>query len=162
MTPGTSQQSILDAIDNSVRQIGMGPDYTTGLLGKSKEMARTFRSFVIVFIIAIVFAYLVIAAQFESWLHPITILLSLPLTLPFALISLIIFGQSLNIFSLLGRAGALRGGEEELDPADRSHQPAARGRNGARRGDPGGGAEGQVHQSGYKLDARSSVRERAS
>jgi HAE1 family hydrophobic/amphiphilic exporter-1 len=65
-------------------------------------MARTFRSFIIVFISAIVLAYLVIAAQFESWLHPITILLSLPLTLPFALISLILLGQSLNIFSLLG------------------------------------------------------------
>ena len=102
MTPGTSQQTLLDALDESVRRLGMGPDYTTGLLGKSKEMARTFRSFFIVFISAILFAYLVIAAQFESWLHPITILLSLPLTLPFALISLIIFGQSLNIFSLLG------------------------------------------------------------
>ncbi|MGA2065783.1 MAG: efflux RND transporter permease subunit [Thermoguttaceae bacterium] len=102
MTPGTSQQSLLDAIDRSVGQLTMGPDYTTALLGKSKEMARTFRSFLVVFIIAIVFAYLVIAAQFESWLHPITILLSLPLTLPFALISLLLFGQSLNIFSLLG------------------------------------------------------------
>jgi HAE1 family hydrophobic/amphiphilic exporter-1 len=102
MTPGTSQQSILDAVDASTRRIQMGPDYTTGLLGKSKEMARTFRSFIIVFISAIVLAYLVIAAQFESWLHPITILLSLPLTLPFALISLILLGQSLNIFSLLG------------------------------------------------------------
>ena len=102
LAPNTSQQMVLDEIDKSAAKLNMGPEYTTGLLGKSKEMAKTFRAFGMAFILAFIFVYLCIAAQFESWLHPITILLSLPLTLPFALVSLLIFHQSLNIFSLLG------------------------------------------------------------
>ena len=100
--PAPRKQHVLDAIDESAQKLNMGPEYTTGLLGKSKEMAKAFRAFFLAFILAFIFVYLCIAAQFESWLHPITILLSLPLTLPFALVSLLIFHQSLNIFSLLG------------------------------------------------------------
>jgi len=102
MTPGTSQQTLLDALDQATKKLSMGPEYTTGLLGKSKEMSKAFRAFFMAFVLAFIFVYLCIAAQFESWLHPITILLSLPLTLPFALLSLVLFGQALNTFSLLG------------------------------------------------------------
>jgi HAE1 family hydrophobic/amphiphilic exporter-1 len=101
-TVGTSEQGVLDAIDQAVKKLNMGPEYKTGFLGKSKEMAKAFKAFFLAFILAFIFVYLCIAAQFESWLHPITILLSLPLTLPFALLSLLIFHQSINIFSLLG------------------------------------------------------------
>jgi len=102
MLPGTSQQALVDVIQQTIKSLDMGPEYSHTALGRTKEMARTFRSFIFVFITAFIFVYLVLAAQFESWLHPITILLSLPLSFPFALLSLVLFGQSLNIFSLLG------------------------------------------------------------
>jgi hydrophobic/amphiphilic exporter-1 (mainly G- bacteria), HAE1 family len=102
LASGASQRDVLQGLDKFTASMNMGPEYTTGLLGRSKEMARMIRGFLFVITVAFIFVYLVIAAQFESWIHPVTILLSLPLTVPFALISLIIFNQSLNIFSILG------------------------------------------------------------
>ncbi|MEZ5387469.1 MAG: efflux RND transporter permease subunit [Prosthecobacter sp.] len=100
--PGVGETAILEGIDSTVKSLGLPADYSSGSTGRSKEMAKAGKAFMTAFVMAFVFMYLILAAQFESWVHPFTILLALPLTLPFAILSLIIFGQSVNIFSMLG------------------------------------------------------------
>jgi hydrophobic/amphiphilic exporter-1 (mainly G- bacteria), HAE1 family len=102
MLPTASQSTVQNAILSEFNRLNTGGDYRGAFTGRSRELGRAAQNFVTAFLLSLVFMYLILAAQFESWLHPVTILLSLPLTLPFALLSIIIFRQSLNIFSALG------------------------------------------------------------
>jgi multidrug efflux pump subunit AcrB len=102
VAPNVSQGTLMDGVEKAVRDMKLPPSYRVAPTGQSKEMGRTGAAFLAAFGLSFVFMYLVLAAQFESWLHPITILLALPLTLPFALVSLILFRQSLDIYSMLG------------------------------------------------------------
>jgi multidrug efflux pump subunit AcrB len=102
IAPGHSEGKASEAFLARIASIELPAGYQLVPTGKTKEMGKTQRTFLAAFALAFIFMYLILAAQFESWLHPITILLSLPLTLPFAVISIIVLGQSLNIFSMLG------------------------------------------------------------
>ena len=75
----------------------MPPQYATGTVGRSKEFGKAAVNFVSAFILSFAFMYMILAAQFESFLDPVTILLSLPLSVPFALLSLKIANENYNI-----------------------------------------------------------------
>jgi hydrophobic/amphiphilic exporter-1 (mainly G- bacteria), HAE1 family len=102
LLPTASQAEVQNAMAAEFQKLNAGGDYRGALTGQSRQLGRAGQDFVLTFMLSLIFMYLILAAQFESWLHPITILLSLPLTLPFALLSIIIFRQSLNILSALG------------------------------------------------------------
>jgi HAE1 family hydrophobic/amphiphilic exporter-1 len=100
--PGGSQAAVIQKMDEFRQQVGIDPAYKTGLAGRSKELGRAAYYFMLAFVLSFVFMYMVLAAQFESFIHPITILLTLPLAIPFGILALLLTGQTVNIFSGLG------------------------------------------------------------
>jgi HAE1 family hydrophobic/amphiphilic exporter-1 len=102
LLPGASQSTILTQLDREIHKLGLSADYTAAFVGQAAEQGRQGQAFMTAFGLSFVFMYLILAAQFESWLHPVTILLSLPLTVPFALLSILFLRDSLNILSQLG------------------------------------------------------------
>jgi multidrug efflux pump len=101
LIPVVSLGQALDGLDKIARE-ELPPSVRHELAGQSKEFRESSNSLYFLFLLAVVFIYLVLAAQFESFIHPLTILLSVPLAVVGALISLFVFQQSMNIFSQIG------------------------------------------------------------
>jgi HAE1 family hydrophobic/amphiphilic exporter-1 len=102
VAPGYSLSDAADATVATIRNIGLPAGYSMIFSGQVKILEETTQNMLLAFALASIFMYMVLAAQFESLIHPFIILLTLPLSIPFALISLIATGRSLNLFSALG------------------------------------------------------------
>ena len=72
--PGGSQAAVIQKMNEFAKEMKIDGAYTTGLAGRSKELGRTGYYFMLAFVLSFVFMYMVLAAQFESFIHPITIL----------------------------------------------------------------------------------------
>lgn len=89
-------------VNGIVSRMGVPPGYEVMFTGRAKTFEDAQKNFLIAFILSVIFMYMVLASQFNSFIHPVTIMLSLPLAVPFALFSLWITGETLNIYSALG------------------------------------------------------------
>lgn len=102
IAPGFALADRIAALREAVVKMEMPAGYTTRVAGRGREMERTFREYIYAFTLSVIFMYMILAAQFESIVHPFTILLSLPLSVPFALLSLRLTDNTLNLYSALG------------------------------------------------------------
>jgi HAE1 family hydrophobic/amphiphilic exporter-1 len=103
LVEGQSLSNVLQILNQTVAGLNLPPEYRTGLVGQTKEFGRAGAAYAMAFLLSIAFMYMVIAAQFESFIDPVTILISLPLSVPFALLSLMIAGENFSvIYSSVG------------------------------------------------------------
>ncbi|HEY7726956.1 MAG TPA: efflux RND transporter permease subunit, partial [Candidatus Eisenbacteria bacterium] len=102
IAPGFALADRLAALRSEVAAMNLPSGYTTHVSGRGRELERTFGEFVWAFALSVVFMYMILASQFENLVHPFTILLSLPLCVPFALLSIWSAGHTLNLYSALG------------------------------------------------------------
>ena len=102
LAPGAVLGKELPVISEVIAELNMPPEYYYEFLGEAKLMADSNSNFALAFLLAFIFMYMILAAQFESLIHPIVILMAVPLTVPFALLSLLILQSALDIYAMIG------------------------------------------------------------
>jgi HAE1 family hydrophobic/amphiphilic exporter-1 len=102
VAPGYALADVVSNLRTLADELHMPPEYSTTVSGRAREMERFLGEFFLAAVIALVFMYMILAAQFESTWQPLLILIALPITAPFALLSLWISNETINLYSLLG------------------------------------------------------------
>jgi len=90
------------ALDAYVKSLNLPADYQPEFIGQAKTLSETNSGFLLAFLLSAIFMYLILAAQFESFIHPFTIMIALPLTIPFAILGLILLRTNLEIYGMFG------------------------------------------------------------
>ncbi|MBY0370987.1 efflux RND transporter permease subunit, partial [bacterium] len=99
--PKLSQGEVLKKAEEVSKQI-LGPDYKFYLAGSAEEMQKGMVSFVIALVLGFVVAYMILASQFNSFLHPFTVFMAMPFSFSGAFLALVLTGNSMNMFSMIG------------------------------------------------------------
>jgi hydrophobic/amphiphilic exporter-1 (mainly G- bacteria), HAE1 family len=97
----TTGQAV-EGITQQIKSMNLPSDYRSEFIGRAKVLKESNQNFLIAFVLSFIYMYMILAAQFESFVHPISILLALPLTLPFAIISLILLRTPLDLYAMFG------------------------------------------------------------
>lgn len=99
---GMATGQAVDLITAKLKTLELPPTYQFEFLGQAKMLAEQVSSFIIAFNLSFLFMYMILAAQFESFVHPISIMIALPLTIPFAITALILMNTNLDIYAMFG------------------------------------------------------------
>ncbi|MCX5784395.1 MAG: efflux RND transporter permease subunit [Elusimicrobia bacterium] len=99
---GIPTGALIKEAAKAFKELKAPPEYRADVYGRAKELGNMLSEFLIAFLLAFIFIYIVLASQFESFAYPISIMIVLPLTIPFAIISLFIAGQDLTLFAIMG------------------------------------------------------------
>lgn len=101
-TNGMPLGQLIEEADAAFKKQDPPAEYSGGAAGRAKELGNMLMGFIMAFLLSFIFIYIVLASQFESFVYPVSIIITLPLTLPFAVISLFAAGQSMTLFSIMG------------------------------------------------------------
>jgi HAE1 family hydrophobic/amphiphilic exporter-1 len=93
---------VLGDVQARSKAIAVPPGYTVGIVGMGEMQAESFGNIIASLLLAIVFIYIVLASQFESFKHPFAIMLALPMSLIGAVFALLVFNSALSVMSLIG------------------------------------------------------------
>lgn len=102
LAPGYGLTDVVAAVRQEIDDMNLPPAYNVTVRGSSREFNRTYNEFLIALALSVLLMYMIIAAQYESIVDPVTILLAIPLCIPFALLSIYLADETLNLYSALG------------------------------------------------------------